>query len=56
VRDLGLRGLAVPAASMPHAAQVIGHRFQIRRRAWPAAEPWSDSHALLRLAAAPAVR
>jgi UDP-N-acetylmuramoyl-tripeptide--D-alanyl-D-alanine ligase len=56
VRDLGLRGLAVPAASMPHAAQVIGHRFQIRRRAWPAAEPWSESHALLRLAAAPAVR
>jgi hypothetical protein len=39
VRDFGLRGLAVPAASMPSAADLIGHRFQIRRRAWPTMEP-----------------
>ena len=33
VRDRGLRGVAVPAASFPAAADVIRHRFQIRRRA-----------------------
>jgi hypothetical protein len=38
VRDFGLRGLAVPAAAMPSAADLIGHRFQIRRRAWPTRE------------------
>jgi hypothetical protein len=33
VRDLGLRGVAVPAASIPAATDVISHRCQIRRRA-----------------------
>jgi UDP-N-acetylmuramoyl-tripeptide--D-alanyl-D-alanine ligase len=39
VRDFGLRGFAVPAASMLMAADFIGHGFQIRRRAWPSRAP-----------------
>jgi hypothetical protein len=39
VRDFGLRGFAVSAASVPMAADFIGHHFQIRRRAWPTRTP-----------------